>query len=530
MAQKTPFSNDLKNSRTEHKSAIFICAKRKKVSTKTPGDLLGNKAPISSWRLVDRYLFPNLFLCLALIILASCGKKAEQSPEAKPNVIILLADQFRAQATGYAGDPNVKTPNIDRLASQSINFQNAVSGLPVCCPFRASLMTGQRPLTHGVFMNDVQLDTNAVSLGKVFAAAGYQTGYIGKWHLDGHGRLQFIPPGNRRQGFQYWKANECTHDYNSSVFYDNADSTRRIWEGYDTFAQTEDAINFLTENAAKEDPFMLVLSWGTPHAPYHTAPEEYRSQYDSAAMALRPNVPEQLMGRVKKDLSGYYAHITALDDMVARLRAALSQHQLAENTIILFTSDHGDLLGSQSAYKKQQPYEESIRVPMLYYVPEGLGGKPGSRNSLMNSQDIMPSLLGLCHIPIPESVEGTDYSRDILGQGEVMDTVALITCVQPFGQWNKVQHGAREYRGLRTLRYTYTRDLKGPWLLFDNEADPYQLNNLIGNPLASEIRQHLDGILTQKLAETDDAFLPGLEYVTQWGYPLDESGTVPYSN
>ena len=133
----------------------------------------------------------KLLIGLVLLVFVSCGKKTEEVSESKPNVIILLADQWRAQATGYAGDPNVKTPNIDQLASQSINFRNAVSGMPVCCPFRASLMTGQRPLTHGVFMNDVQLDTNAVSIGKVFAAAGYQTGYIGKWHLDGRGRLQF---------------------------------------------------------------------------------------------------------------------------------------------------------------------------------------------------------------------------------------------------------------------------------------------------------------------------------------------------
>ncbi|WP_222845868.1 sulfatase family protein [Flavilitoribacter nigricans] len=473
-------------------------------------------------------MFQRMLLGWVLLLLFSCSKKAELPTDRKPNVIILLADQWRAQATAYAGDPNVKTPNIDRLASQSINFRNAVSGMPVCCPFRASLMTGQRPLTHGVFMNDVQLDTNAVSLGKVFAAAGYRTGYIGKWHLDGHGRLQFIPPGERRQGFQYWKGNECTHNYNESVYYDNADSSRLIWEGYDAFAQTEDAIGYLTQNAEKEDPFLLVLSWGTPHAPYHTAPEAYRSQYDSAAMVLRPNVPDQMAGRVKKDLSGYYAHATALDDMVGKIRNSLTQNQLDENTIILLTADHGDLLGSQGAYKKQQPYEESIRVPMLYYVPSDLGGKPGPRNALMNSEDIMPSLLGLCNIPVPETVEGMDFSKDILGLEAIQDTLALITCVQPFGQWNKPRHGAREYRGLRTLRYTYTRDLNGPWLLFDNETDPYQLNNLIGKPEFASLSGHLDELLSRQLQETNDAFLPGLEYIAQWGYPLDETGTVPY--
>lgn len=464
-------------------------------------------------------------ICLCLF---SCTRKQADTQKDRPNVIILLADQWRAQATGYAGDVNVKTPNLDRLATESVNFQQAVSGMPVCCPFRASLMTGQRPLTHGVFMNDVQLDTNAVSLGKVFSRAGYHTGYIGKWHLDGHGRLQYIPPGNRRQGFQYWKGNECTHNYNHSVFYENDNPGQQIWEGYDAFSQTDDAISYLQESAEKDAPFLLVLSWGTPHAPYHTAPENYRSQYDSASMILPPNVPDEMAGKVRKDLSGYYAHATALDDMVGKIRASLKQYGLEENTIILFTSDHGDLLGSHGAYKKQQVYDESIRVPMLYHVPNTYGGKPGNNSVMMNSEDIMPTLLGLCAVPIPATVEGVSYSDLILGKEAVGDTVALITCVQPFGQWNKVKHGAREYRGLRTTRYTYARDLNGPWLLFDNELDPYQLNNLINDPKAESIQSALDAMLTKRLASTEDAFLPGLAYIKEWNYPLDETGTVPY--
>ncbi|MHB8903241.1 MAG: sulfatase-like hydrolase/transferase, partial [Thermoguttaceae bacterium] len=111
-----------------------------------------------------------------------------------PNVVFLLADQWRAQATGYAGDPNLETPRLDGLAGQGVNFVNAVSACPVCCPYRGSLMTGQYPLSHGVFLNDVPLSGEAVSLAEAFNGAGYHTGYIGKWHLDGHGRSSYIPP------------------------------------------------------------------------------------------------------------------------------------------------------------------------------------------------------------------------------------------------------------------------------------------------------------------------------------------------
>ena len=466
-------------------------------------------------------------------VLGACnsnnGKKKAFQKEQRPNVLIILTDQWRAQATGYAGDPNAQTPHLDSLAAMSVNFRNAVSGMPVCSPFRASLLTGQRPLTHGVFMNDVQLDTNAVSMAKIFAKAGYDTGYIGKWHLDGHGRLQNVPPGKRRQGFQFWMANECTHDYNRSVYYDNKDTIRKTWEGYDTFEQTDAALTYINGRKKSDDPFLMLLSYGTPHAPYHTAPQEYRDRFDPEEIVLRANVPDSMKSKAKKDLAGYYAHIAALDDMIGKIIDDLEQSDQLKNTIILFTADHGDLLGSHGAYKKQQPYEESAAVPMLYHIPEQLDIAPGPRDALMNSEDILPTLLGLCQIPIPNTVEGLDYRPYLEGRQE-MGNATLLSCVQPFGQWNKVKHGGREYRAIKTLRYTYAKDLNGPWLLFDNTKDPYQMNNLVGNPEYQTLQHDLDQLLVQRLKETDDAFLPGMAYIEKWGYPIDHTGTVPYTH
>nr|WKN38991.1 sulfatase [Tunicatimonas sp. TK19036] len=469
-----------------------------------------------------------LYTTLCLLVgwsITSCSPSTEKN---KPlNILILHTDQWRAQAMGYRGDPNVKTPNIDRLAGQSANLVNAVSGMPVCSPHRASLMTGQHPLTHGLFMNDVQLDTAAVTIAEVLAEAGYQTGYIGKWHLDGSGRSSFTPPGARRQGFQYWKALECSHDYNHSAYYTGNSPEKKFWEGYDALAETRDAQQYLQEHAQDEQPFFLFLSWATPHAPYQTAPQEYKDMYDPQSLELRPNVPAEMDSMVRADLAGYYAHCTALDDMVADILKTLDDTGLRDNTIILFTSDHGDLLGSHHAYKKQQPYEESIRVPMLISHPKI---KAGEYPALMNSYDIMPTLLGLTGIEVPASVEGYDYSRYMREQSPLPDTTTLISCVQPFGQWNRFDHGGKEYRGLVSLRYTYTRDLDGPWQLFDNKADPYQLTNLVGNPDYAGLQNQFDQLLTEKLAEQNDEFLPGMEYVAQWGYTVDEKQTVPYTN
>lgn len=474
-----------------------------------------------------------LTLALIVNVLLGCAsdknKVAPTENRAPPNVLILLADQWRAQATGYAGDPNVLTPHLDSLAAKSVNFKNAVSGMPVCSPFRASLLTGQRPLTHGVFMNDVQLDTNAVTMAKVFAKEGYNTGYIGKWHLDGHGRLQNVAPGQRRQGFEFWMGNECTHNYNNSVYYDNTDLERKTWDGYDTFEQTDAALNYLEQQKTAANPFLMIVSYGTPHAPYHTAPEQYRKRFDPKTILLRDNVPDSLKTQAKKDLAGYYAHIAALDDMIGKVMKNLKKNGQLDNTIIVFTADHGDLLGSHGAYKKQQPYEESARVPMLYHIPKHLNIPIGVNDALMNSEDIMPTLLSLCNIPIPNTVEGIDYRPHLEGKVQ-LGNETLLTCVQPFGQWNRVQHGGREYRALKTKRYTYARDLNGPWLLFDNLTDPYQRTNLIGADEFITLQDNLEKQLATKLKETGDDFLPGITYVNQWGYPLDDTGTVPYSH
>ena len=466
------------------------------------------------------------------ITLVACKQNAEPPKvkplQSRPNVLILLTDQWRAQATGYAGDPNINTPYLDSLAVLSVNFKNAVSGMPVCSPFRASLLTGQRPLTHGVFMNDVQLDTNAVTMAKVFAKEGYETGYIGKWHLDGHGRLQNVPPGKRRQGFEFWKGNECTHDYNASIFYSNDDPERKIWEGYDTFEQTDAALAYIGDQKTSKNPFLLVVSYGTPHAPYHTAPEEYRNRFDPKKIVLRENVPDRMKEQAKKDLAGYYAHIAALDDMIGKVIGNLKDTGQLENTVIVFTADHGDLLGSHGAYKKQQPYEESARVPMLFHIPKNLNIATGEREALMNSEDIMPTILSICDIPIPDTVEGIDYRPYLEGKAKVGDTT-LLTCVQPFGQWNKVQHGAREYRAIKTKQYTYVRDMKGPWLFFDNTKDPYQMDNLVGKSEYASLQKEINQKLTEMLRKTVDEFLSGNEYLEKWGYPVDDTGTVPYT-
>ena len=449
----------------------------------------------------------------------------------RPNILYLFSDQWRASDHGYAGNKEVVTPNIDALAAQSVNFTHAVSGIPVCCPHRASLLTGKRPLTHGLYLNDLSLSSEHRSIALCLNDAGYQTGYIGKWHIDGQGRTAFTPP-ERRQGFQFWRALDCSHNYNKSVYYSDSPE-KKIWEGYDSIAQTRKAEEFLRLHSKRDnqDPFALFLSWGPPHAPYHTAPQKFRDFYADKNITLRGNVPDELRETALKDYRGYYAHMTALDECLGDLMLTLEQTGLADNTIVVYTSDHGDMLYSHSYKKKQQPWDESLRVPFLVRWPSRLQNKPHQITMPIDTPDIMPTLLGLVgDTEIPDEVEGRDLSRVILGTEKPDDDyAALITCPQPFGQWSRIR-GGREYRGMRNTRYTYCRDLNGPWLLYDNEADPFQKNNLVGQRDHNKLQKEFDEHLNHLLKESHDEFLPGPELVRRSGYIISEkSGTVNYN-
>jgi arylsulfatase A-like enzyme len=464
---------------------------------------------------------------LMAVAVATIAPAAEAATTAKPNILFIIADQWRAQAFGFAGDSNVQTPNLDRFERECVNFTQAISGQPVCTPARASLLTGQRPLTHGLFINDVPLRPEAVTIAEVLSDAGYATGCIGKWHIDGQGRSNFIPR-ERRQGFDYWRVLECTHAYNNSPYY--ADGPEKLkWEGYDAIAQTRDAQRYIETQAKAAKPFLLWLAWGPPHNPYETAPAKYRAMYDPAKLQLRANVPAEVEARTRKDLAGYYAHCTALDDCFGDLLATLKASGVADNTIIVFTSDHGDMLGSHALLRKQKPYEESARVPMLFRLPARLEIKPRRVEGTINTEDVMPTLLRLAGVTVPKQSEGLDFAGYLRGGADPSGGGAIVQCASPFGEFTRAT-GGKEYRGVRTKRFTYVRDLAGPWLLFDNEKDPFQLTNVVGRPEYAKEEAALAAQLTRKLKEAGDEFRPGADYLAKWNYKVDATGTMPYTN
>lgn len=483
---------------------------------------------------ISKELKFTLIILGGLIVLGfkstKTGTSVEKEP--RPNVIFVLADQWRSDAVGYAGNKDVITPNLDKLSKESLIFENAVTVMAVCAPWRASFLTGQYPLTNGVFYNDKPLPNEALTLAEIYKEEGYRTGYIGKWHLNGHARDEHPfsardrpVPKERRQGFDYWKVREVTHDYNNSFYFDENDQ-KQFWPGYDAFSQTDSAISYIKKN--KDNPFFLMLSWGPPHNPYHTAPEEYRKLYDPTKITLRQNVPVALQDSARQIIADYYAHITALDKAMGDILAAVEKEGLSDNTIIVFTSEHGDMLFSKGVLRKQRPYDESIKVPMLIRYPEKL--KNARRiNGPINTPDLLPTLLGLSGMNVPKTVEGEDFSKPLIQGQDISNEGALIMIPVPFHEW-QFMNGGREFRGIRTDRYTYVKDLAGPWLLYDNQIDPFQQNNLVDKPQYKNLQNSLEKVLQSKLKKTRDDFLPADYYMTKWNYLYDNKDSIRNEN
>ncbi|MBC7319284.1 sulfatase [bacterium] len=446
-------------------------------------------------------------------------------PNNLPNILLIFADQMRGMDMGCAGNPDVITPNMDRLAEEGMYFLKAYANTPVCTPSRGSLLTGLYPLSHLAITNDLPIATNIPSVGKILKEAGYYVGYIGKWHLDGVPRDKFTPPGPRRLGFDdFWAVWNCSHDYFNAYYYRDTPEPIPL-RRYEPIGQTDLAIEFIEESLKeKRLPFFLVLSWGPPHDPYWMVPEEYRSKYKPDEITLRPNVKlgtKKLLGpkdanlSPKETIANYYAAITALDEQLGRILEFLNDNDLTNETIVIFTSDHGDMLWSQGMMKKEQPFEESINIPFVIRWPKHIPS--GEKNNILISiVDIAPSILGLLGIKIPEEIEGTDLSRVILGLEDKGPDSVFLQEIVPVDEG--YAQGIREWRGVRTSRYTYACWQTGEgWLLYDNETDPYQMENLIDNPKYRSVREEMERILQYWLKRTNDPFLKWDEHIRRLG-------------
>lgn len=434
----------------------------------------------------------------------------------RPNIIWIFGDQHRAQALGYAGDPNLNTPNLDRLKTEGVACRGAVSGFPLCCPARGSLLTGMYP-HKCVDRHQGTIPEGQATIADVFNEAGYHTAYYGKWHLAGwpedDGRAAFhITDPDRRGNFQTWVGYENNNSQYDCWVHGGRDENAFHYrlDGFETDCLTDLFIDYLKDRSANDEdqPFFAVLSVQPPHDPY-VAPEEWMRNHTPGTVKLRDNVPNirRVTDRARTELAGYYAMIENLDWNVGRIRKTLTEQGLADDTLILFFSDHGDSHGSQGQFRKTSPFEESIRVPFIISGRQPFYGlNRGWNNAIVNMPDIAPTTLGLCGIEVPNWMQGQNFAGLRYPEIPLPDNSdsALLQCVVPTCHPESVD---RAWRGVVTRDgWKYVVFENHPWLMFNLAEDPYEQANLAFNPVYASKRKELQELLATWLERTDDTF------------------------
>jgi arylsulfatase A-like enzyme len=470
------------------------------------------------------------------------GRVPQDRGQTQPNLLFVFADQFRRQALGFMAQDPVKTPSLDRFSEQGFVSTNAVSSVPVCTPFRGMLMTGRYPLSTGLVSNAqagsrIEMNVEEECIADVLRDAGYQNGYIGKWHLDMPTRNRmkdppddpisdwdgWTPPGPRRHGFDFWYAYNCNSSHFDPIYWKDCPGKIQINE-WSVKHETDIAIEFLRKRDPSR-PFALFMSWNPPHNPY-VAPEEFLELYEGKQLDPRANVV--MSEDFKKRQLPYYAAVSSCDYHFGRLLKALDELGLSEDTVVVFTADHGEMLGSHGRWAKTVWYEESVGIPFMLRWPGRV--TPRRSDAPWAVYHFMPSLLSLLKVPIPSRVEGTDYSQFVKGESNEAPPSAFIASfpgghgeilakgqdptpwVYEAARLRKEGHDWRKlgYRGLRTRRYTYVverRPNQVERLLYDNEKDPFQLHPIRSETApANPLMRELENELAKTLKRMNDPF------------------------
>ncbi len=416
-----------------------------------------------------------------------------------PNILFIFTDQQNRYALGCMDNPNVETPHLDRLAKRGVLFRRCYSNDPVCGPFRGSLLTGQYTSRCGVRDNGDPLPEGTTTFADAFNTAGYQTSWVGKWHLGGNGNCP-IPVG-LRGGFQRFKGYQCYNGFYKDVcFYDEQDREHR-YDYHRTDVTTDIAISELDLLADNQKPFMLMMSYQAPHYPEQPAPE-YEAMYKSRQIIRRPNCQEinpftptvsprsprpvendpdfQKYGNnLDEYIRLYNAMCTQIDANIGRLLATLDRLGIAENTIVVFTSDHGDMQGSHGLKNKCLPHEESAGIPLIVYAPGCLGGRVS--DSLVSGIDLMPTCLDLAGIAPVAGVDGKSIAPFL--RGERKETRDAIFSER--GNWCMIVKDGWKLAAERQ------DDGLAPILMTHLDEDPYEMHNRADAPEVISQRNNL---------------------------------------
>ena len=451
--------------------------------------------------------------------------------EQKPNLVFVFADQLSRNRLGFFGDAKAQTPYLDALFARSAVMTNACSGHPLGGPYRACLFTGKYVSDTGMAINALRLHPRHRFIGQILTENGYSAEFIGKWNLyadklgaKGAARESFIPPGRYRFGFDgYFAAYDYHHRYFAPEAFYHLDSPARCFpRGFEPDDQTRLAIERLRKHKADGAPFALFLSFGAPHGPWERSnvpaddyaafegvdfapPENYAEKTDPHADAWSRLTKQERKG-LPQALRCYYALTRAVDRNVGALCAALEETGLAENTLFVFTSDHGELFGAHGRCGKNIFYDEAVSVPLLLRFGSRL--PTGENRTPVNTVDLMPTLLSLLGIADRGDAAGEDLSGAI-ESGAFLPRCCLLTGTGPANVWGN----GREWRAVRNERYTYAVYRSGTEeFLFDNALDPLQIDNLAEDRSHAEIKETLSSELRRIMLKIGDAFPPNSYY------------------
>ena len=435
----------------------------------------------------------------------------------QPNILFFFTDQQRWDTSGLHGNPLDLTPNFDRMAQRGTHLDYMFTPQPVCGPARACLQTGMYATTNGCYRNNIPLPSNTTTMAHYFGSAGYETAYIGKWHLADH-----KSPGpvaqEQRGGYNYWLAAnqvEFTSDSYNAVLYDNHNEEVHL-PGYRVDALTDAAIRYMA--TPRENPFFLFLSFLEPHHQNHLddypPPDGYRERY--AGKWIPPDLAS-LGGSSHQHLGGYYGMVKRLDEALGRLLDALKSLNILDNTIVVFTSDHACHFKTRNDEYKRSCHDSSIRVPGAIQGPGFNGG--GRVNNLVSLIDLPPTLLDAAGIPIPDEMQG--HSILPLLNRKKTDWLGEV-----FIQISESQVG----RAVRTHRWKYgvTAPEMDGWndsssdhyvesYLYDLLSDPYELSNLIELSSHSEVARVMRERLIRRMVAAGER-APTIESVPKHTY------------
>lgn len=408
----------------------------------------------------------------------------------RPNILFALVDQLGARWLPLHGHPIVQTPVLDSFAAESTIFERAISTSPVCAPYRGALLSGRYPAQTGVQQNGQAYPRDMPSLADHFNAAGYATHYVGKWHLSGSPQENRWVPPERRAGFQHFIGWESHHvDHHAGLIWRDDPTEPIEMPGHETDALTDIALRQLARAASDSSPFFMGLSYQAPHPPC-SPPREYLEIYNGQDLLSEPNADAAAwydMPHWNADYDAatfrrlYFGEISQLDAAFGRLLSGLDELNLRENTLVLFTSDHGEMAGAHGQFGKGLMAEESLHVPLIARAP---GQATGRRTTqLAATIDLMPTLLDYGRLEQPDTAEGISLRAQIEG-GEAIDERIAISEFRNFcattQSWKLITEG-------RTLK---------PAALYHIADDPYELDNRLDDPACAEGQAALQAALS----------------------------------